>query len=558
MKPRVLFVCSLLATTSAILLQTFFCADSAATQPSSNKEPTVTFKQHVLPFLSKNCFACHGNGKKKGGVTLDKFTDDQAIEKDRALWQAAYDMIRTGEMPPKGQPKPAKADTEGAMKAIDHLLTHVDCTGPRNVGRVTIRRLNRAEYNNTIRDLCGVDFKPAEEFPSDDVGYGFDNIGDVLSFQPVLLEKYMAAAGRILDAALKIEEPAKSSKQSFAAQNIIVIPRSAKSPDPVKIVFKSEGSGMLEKHNFPAEGEYTLRFRGWGTDDGGEYPNVVIRVDGKDVKAFRVEAAQGKAQTYEVSAKFTPGEKRVVVAFTNAFEDKVEKKLREFGLERIEIEGPFKAVPPPELASVKLLLIVRPKTTSEARAAAEKVLTNFARRAYRRPVKADELQRLMKLFDLASKQGEEFEKAIKLPMKAVLVSPHFLYRIEDDPKNPNDVRTINDFEFATRLSYFLWSTMPDEELFKLAEKGDIRKPGVLESQIKRMLKKKASGPCRRTAGQWLEPERRALTPARVSRIGTVAGAAMVRGEAHFDMSSRMTAHPVLTQTFFLTTAITAS
>src|SRR5205814_9043379 len=136
----------------------------------------------------------------------------------------------------------------------------------------------------------------------------------------------------------------------------------------------------------------------------------------------------------------------------------------------------------------KLLLGMRPKAASENRAAAEKVLANFARRAYRRPVKPEEVQRLVKLFEVAEKQREPFEKAIRLPMKAVLCSPHFLYRIEDDPKEPDAVRTLNDFEFATRLSYFLWSSMPDEELFRLAEKGTLRDPAVLEAQVKRMLK----------------------------------------------------------------------
>src|SRR5207249_1078972 len=151
------------------------------------------------------------------------------------------------------------------------------------------------------------------------------------------------------------------------------------------------------------------------------------------------------------------------------------------------------------------LLIASPSDKLDARAAAEKVLTNFTRRAYRRPVKPEEVERLLKLFDIATKQGEPFEKAIRLPMKAVLVSPHFLYRIEEDPKNPNEIRTINDFEFATRLSYFLWSSMPDEELFNLAEKGELRKPAVLEAQVKRMLRDpKAKALAENFAGQWLQ------------------------------------------------------
>jgi hypothetical protein len=475
------------------------------------------FKAKVLPFIQKYCVDCHRGDKPKGGLTLEGYTSETQARKDRKNWLAIQHIIAAGEMPPprSKKPQPTKDEKEFIISWIENSLTKVDCTGPRDPGRVTIRRLNRAEYNNTIRDLCGVDFKPADDFPADDVGYGFDNIGDVLSFQPILLEKYLAAADKILATAIKIPEPVQSTKQSYRPQNIVTIPRDAKSRGPrTRIVFKSEGSGFLEKFNFPAEGEYTIRFRGWGTKVGDEYPKVTIRVNGKDMKTFTVDAAQGKAKTYEVTAKFPGGERRVTVAFTNAFEDKENKESREFGLELIEIEGPTNAVPPPDPASVKLLLIARPGKELDTREAAEKVLANFARRAYRRPVKADEVARLMKLFDIATKQGEKFHNALKLPMKAVLVSPHFLYRIEEDPKKPNDVRTINDFEFATRLSYFLWSTMPDEELFRLAEKGELRKPGVLEAQVKRMLKDpKAKTLAENFAGQWLELRKlRALTP----------------------------------------------
>ncbi|HEY1192355.1 MAG TPA: DUF1592 domain-containing protein, partial [Gemmata sp.] len=479
-----------------------------AAQPARAEDPA--YKAKVLPFLQKYCVDCHKGEKAKGGLALDGYVTEAAARKDRKNWAAIQHVTSTGEMPPKAskKPQPTKEEREFFVEWVATALTKANCSPdtPKDPGRVTIRRLNRAEYNNTIRDLCGVDFKPAEEFPSDDVGYGFDNIGDVLSFQPILLEKYLAAADKILNTALNVPEPVKSSKQTYRPQNILALPRAAKSKDPgVKIVFKSEGQGFLDKFNFPAEGEYAVRFRGWGTKVGDEFPKVTVRVGAEDVQAFKVEAERGKAKVYEAIVKARPGEKRIAVAFTNAFEDKATKAVREFGLELIEIEGPFNPVPPPDSASVKLLLVARPGANVETRDAAEKVLTNFARRAYRRPARADEVARLMKLFDLATKQGEPFHTALKLPMKAVLVSPHFLYRIEDDPKNPNDVRTLNDFEFATRLSYFLWSSMPDEELFALAAKGTLRSPAVLEAQVKRMLKDpKARALSENFAGQWLQ------------------------------------------------------
>jgi hypothetical protein len=479
---------------------------SAASTPSKAEERT--FETRILPFLEKYCFDCHNANKAAGGLTLQGYQSEAHARKDRKTWANIQHVLASGEMPPKKKMQPAREDKEFVINWIETTLTKIDCTAPKDPGRVTIRRLNRSEYNNTIRDLCGVDFKPAEEFPADDVGYGFDNIGDVLSFQPILLEKYLTAADKVLVAALKPNEIPKSTLQVYRAQNINVIPRSAKSPDPVKIVFKSEGNGSLEKYNFPIEGDYTLRFRGWGERVGDEHPRVVIRLDGKDLKTFTVEAPFGKSQTYEVTTHAMAGERRVVVAFINEFEDKQKKTQRKFGLERIEIEGPANPVPPPEPESRKLILVARPadvKDAGQARAAAEKVLSNFARRAYRRPVTPAEIARLVKLYEIAAKQGEPFEQALRLPLKAVLVSPHFLYRIEEDPAKPDEVRTISDFEFATRLSYFLWSSMPDEELFEIARRGELRKPEVLEQQVKRMLKHPRSHALAQNfAGQWLQ------------------------------------------------------
>jgi hypothetical protein len=508
----------LLGAFTAAMLAAGWAARSSATDPTAppqattqpapgaNKADDKTFETKITPFLKKYCLDCHNGNKAAGGLTLEGYQSEAHARKDRKTWASVEHVLSANMMPPKKKAQPSKDEREFVINWIETTLTKIDCTAPKDPGRVTIRRLNRAEYNNTIRDLCGVDLKPADDFPADDVGYGFDNIGDVLSFQPILLEKYLASAEKILTAALKIEPTAKADKQGFGGQNLPVLPRSAKSPDAGnKIVFKTEGNGYIERFNFIAEGDYAIRFRGWGSKVGDEYPKVTIRVDGKDIKTFTVDAEQGKAKFYETNLHLPAGEKRVVVAFTNGYEDKKDKKFREFGLERIEIEGPFNPVPPPLSASVKLLLIAQPSDKLNDRAAAEKVLANFTRRAYRRPVKPDELTRLMKLYDVAAKQGEPFEKAIRLPMKAVLASPHFLYRIEEDPKNPDDVRTLNDFEFATRLSYFLWSSMPDEELFQHAATGDLRKPGVLEAQLKRMLKDpKSAALAENFAGQWLQ------------------------------------------------------
>jgi hypothetical protein len=166
-----------------------------AAQVSADEQ---TFQNRVMPLLRKYCFDCHRGEKAKGGLSLDVYVSEAHARKDRKNWQAVQHVLASGDMPPKNKPQPTTQEREFLIQWIENTLTKVDCSGPRDPGRVTLRRLNRAEYNNTIRDLCGVDIKPADEFPSDDVGYGFDNIGDVLSFQPILLEKYMAAADKVL------------------------------------------------------------------------------------------------------------------------------------------------------------------------------------------------------------------------------------------------------------------------------------------------------------------------------------------------------------------------
>jgi len=488
----------------------------AAPVPAPKDDPA--FKDKVLPFLNKYCIGCHNSDKAAGGLALDGFKTEAEARKNRKDWGAVQHALAANDMPPKKKEQPTKEEREFVINWIETALTRVDCGLNRDPGRVTLRRLNRAEYNNTVRDLCGVTVRPADEFPSDDVGYGFDNIGDVLSFQPILLEKYMTAAEKVLAAALNGPPPVQQDKQTNRPQAIQVIPREAKKRDgpkgEPKILFTTEGSAFLERFNFAATGDYAIRLKATGTKVAGEAPKVVLRVDGKDVKTLTVDAPPGKAQVYEVKARFEAGEKRVAFAFVNPKEDKEAKASRELGVEFLEIEGPIGYVDKNIPEGQKRILVSRPTGPADARKAAETVLTNFARRAYRRPVQPDEVQRLLRLYDAATTRGDAWDQAIRLPLKAVLCSPHFLYRIEDDPENPEGVRTLNDWEFATRLSYFLWSSMPDEELFRLAGATELRKPDVLEAQVGRMLRDpKAKALTENFAGQWLQLRNlKTLTP----------------------------------------------
>lgn len=482
----------------------------AAAQPPKPAAPAAPdeFGKVVVPFLDSHCYGCHNNNDNAGGVSLEGVETAAHAKKDRKTWEMVERVLLDGSMPPKARKKQPTKDERSAVAAyLGGTLLKVSCVGPKDAGRVTMRRLNRAEYNNTVRDLCGVDdFRPADDFPSDDVGYGFDNIGDVLSVQPILVEKYMAAADKILESALRPLPPVASTKNTFRPQNLLTFPRGSKTNENGKnrILLTAEtSSAYLDKLNFPLDGEYAVRAKVWAIKAGKDPSKATLRVDGKDLQTFDVTATEDKATVIEFKGKFTAGEKRVAVSFANPFTDKEVK--RTLGVDLLEVEGPLGKFDQPQTKSRTLILGDFAKTAPAAKtAAAEKVLAAFARKAYRRPVRTDEVARLVKLFDVADRSGDKFEDALKLPLKAVLCSPHFLFRVEDDPKPPAATRTLNDHELATRLSYFLWSSMPDGELSAVADKGELRQPKVLEAQVKRMLADwKAQSLTSDFAGQWL-------------------------------------------------------
>jgi hypothetical protein len=349
--------------------------------------PEVSFGSQVLPILKKYCVRCHGGTKPKGGLNLARFTDEAAAAANRKLWPQVVEYVEAGDMPPEGQPQPTSDEVAVLSAWVGGRLEGLECGKESDPGRVTIRRLNRAEYNNTIRDLVGVDFHPADDFPSDDVGYGFDNIGDVLTLPPILMERYLAAAEDI-------------------AERAIVAP---------------------ETHRKPKAPE----------------------------------------------------------------------------------SGPAGSLP----ASHRAILFRTPDSKESSHACAEAILERFTSRAYRRPATPGEVARLVKFVDLAMQSGDSFERGIQLAVEAVLVSPQFLFRVELDPRrrrrgDPGPVpasHPINEFELASRLSYFLWSSLPDEPLSDLARQGKLREGDNLEVQVRRMLADpKARALVENFADQWLQ------------------------------------------------------
>ncbi len=445
-----------------------------------------TYQKELLPFLKAHCFACHGNGKAKAELSFDKFTDDASVLKDRKLWDNVRHLLKTREMPPPDRPQPKPADVERAVAAIQEVFDRFENAAKPNVGRVTIRRLNRTEYNNTIRDLVGVDYKPADDFPADDVGYGFDNIGDVLTVSPLLLEKYLAAAETILDQAIAIVDPPKTMKQTFNTIRTGSI--------------RTEGE-LGKTVSFEA-GDYRIRCKVAGDQAGDEPVRVMLRVVGRDVKEFEVKATPDAPATIETTLRLKPGTGRVGVAFLNPTAMQVGGKQRVLYLKGIEIEGPFD--PPPVVLPESHVRIMAHKPGLSPREAAREIVTRFAARAYRRSVKPEEVERCLAFYDAAEKKGKRFELRVQAALYPVLVSPYFLFRVELDPRGlpPGTTYVISEYELASRLSYFLWNSMPDNELFSLAEKGQLRQN--LEVQVRRMVKDlKSKSFLHGFAEQWL-------------------------------------------------------
>ena len=451
--------------------------------------PPPEYHAEVQPILQKYCYDCHGDGVEKGGITLDSHADFAALTKDRILWQRVLENLNNGVMPPPDEPQPTPAEMALIENWIDRVVFDHDCSNP-DPGRVTIRRLNREEYNNTIRELTGVKFRPADDFPADDSGYGFDNIGDVLSLSPVQLEKYLKAAKQILDEALPTE-PDMGGAVKLDAPRLRQSGRGSTRGGARALISSGQIWGDFDVRE---TGDYLIRFVAHGDQAGDEPVRTELRVDDRPVRRFNVPQRGNAPGTFDERTTLSRGRHRIATSFINDYYNPANREDRNFYVSSIELVGPIKAREKPEFH----------RTTFDSKNA-EQIISRFARRAFRRPVTDEEVERLRGFVELAQKNGDPFEGGIKLAFQAILVSPHFLFRGELQPK-PDDserVHEIDEHALASRLSYFLWSSMPDEDLMRLADEGRLR--DKLDHQIRRMMADpKALALVRNFGGQWLQ------------------------------------------------------
>jgi hypothetical protein len=475
---------------------------------------TAQFQKDVQPILKEYCYDCHGDGAKKGEVAFDELKSDDALL-DHDLWLKALKNVRAGIMPPPKKPQPS---AEQKQRIEQWIKTAVFQTDPQNLdpGRVTVRRLNRVEYQNTIRDLLGVDFDTSKEFPADDSGHGFDNIGDVLTLSPMLLEKYLAAAKTIITKAVP-SVPGVPVEEMIAGKDFTgsvgEITRTNRSPVAKNALVFSYYEEALVTNLFKAEhaGRYQLlldltaneRF----VDNQFDYNKcrIVFKADGKELHGKEYTREGSKPFHYEFDQDWKAGAHELTVEVHPITTNRQVRSLT-MRLDSMTVRGPME---PKYWARPKGYEKFFPRETPQSASArrqyAREILEPFATKAYRRPVDAKTLDRLVTLAESTySPPGKTFESGISQSMIAVLASPRFLFR--EESVEQGDAKThplVDEYALASRLSYFLWSSMPDDELFRLAKEKKLR--ANLDAQKKRMLADpKSEAFVRNFVGQWLQ------------------------------------------------------
>lgn len=483
-------------------------AIAEAGEPETLVDVKKGFTEVVVPFLAKHCTACHNSEQKKGDLTLDQFKDEAEAVKAVRLWQDVVSRVEAREMPPRSRPQPMAEEWNAALPWLKHAAAGGKAEA-QDPGRVTLRRLNRIEYRNTIRDLLGVDYDTQANFPSDDVGYGFDNIGDVLSLPPILLEKYLSAAEEIAAKAVGDGRPLKPDYKRFDAADMECTSSKNEKKGPKR--WLSSRGELHAKFHFREDGTYLLSARCLAERAGNELAKMSFQVDGMDLQTVEVDAVDGAIKLYQARVKVSAGERRVGVAFLNEFEappapEKKDEKgtVRKLLVEWVEVDGPLDTRARSSPSHLRLLSC--DPRGPEKDACLRKSLEVFASRAYRRPVTSEELEHLLSLIRVAEAEDLTPEEGVRLAIVAVLMSPQFLFRVEldPDPANAGSVHALNDFELASRLSYFLWQAPGDDELFRLASKSELSKEGTLAAQALRMLRDpRASALTESFCGQWL-------------------------------------------------------
>jgi len=454
-------------------------------------QDSLTPQQAVL---TKYCVTCHNEKLRTAGLLLDK-ADIVHPGDNPALWEKVLRKLRTREMPPPQMPRPDDATYNSVANYLENALDHAAAAQP-NPGRPTVYRLNRSQYGNAIRDLFSLDVDTASLLPPDDSGYGFDNIGDVLTVSPMLLEKYLSAAASISRLAIGDPSISPTSADYEIRPDTVQTER-----EDIDLPVGSRG-GIAIRHYFPLDADYVIKVRLQRGKDattivGTSERQLDIRLDGVRLKLFTVGGENAADDGLEVRAAVKAGQHLLAVTFlkdtvkAEGILDTTTNQAFFEGVGSVSIAGPYATKGPGDTLSRRKIFICRPSGPKDEEACATKIITTVARRAYRRPIHADEIPTLLMPYKAAldKRAKGSFEDGIRMAIQRILVSPNFLFRVESDPPGiaSGTAYHINDIELASRLSLFLWSSIPDDELLLVAERRKLKEPAVLEQQVKRML-----------------------------------------------------------------------
>ncbi len=489
------------------------------------------FAKEGMPFLKQYCFECHSGDQPSAGLSLDSYKDNISLIKDHDVWDRVLGMLDTNQMPPAESDQPPMEELDAFIQHVDAIFDEASRNAKPDPGRITVRRLNRVEYKNSVRDLLGTDFDPTESFPADDVGHGFDNIGDVLTMSPLLMERYLEAAEAIATRVIIVDPP----KPSKHYQNVMRLePRHKDVPDGKfrvldPTVTDSWKSGPFTSsashHKLLDDAETYFRAVLYAETESQTPVHAALFIQGqvltdvsphdelsrlvgvdttkenkiKILKIFEITARDPeKLQRIEFLVSRVPNIERAGIAYVKPESGEPTAKLQ---IRSIMSEGPLETRPKSHLK----ILVCTPDIPQIDQT--REVLTRLLRKAYRRPPTENEVEQLTQFVESVQADGEKWEVGIQQAIKVILCSPKFLFRLElDDRPQTEEPQPINEFQLASRLSYFLWSSIPDDELLELAEKNELT--ANLEAQVKRMLADpKASELASNFGLQWLQIQR---------------------------------------------------
>ncbi|HLK47721.1 MAG TPA: DUF1592 domain-containing protein [Bryobacteraceae bacterium] len=480
--------------------------------------------------LDKYCVTCHNQKTKTAGLMLDKL-DLANVAAGAETWEKVIQKIRGGMMPPVGMPRPDRAALDAFMTSLENQLDQA-YFAKVNPGRVSLHRLNRAEYGNAVRDLLALDVDVSSLLPADDANFGFDNIADSLSVSPMLMERYVTAAWKI--SGLAVGDP-KTPPTTYTFRN-----RPDLSQDRhIEGLPLGTRGGILVNYDFPLNAEYRFKVRFWGntvnTVRGLELPSQVeVTLDGARVKLVTIggqkdadfgntnptASAEELARRVELQIPVTAGPHKVGFTFIQQSTGPTVEILQPYQREKIDpintsgiaeidwvsVSGPYKQSGAGDTPSRRRVFTCRPAAGADTVPCARQILSTIARRAYRRPVTESDMERLLGYYQRGQNEGGGFDAGIESALAFILVNPQFLFRAETDPAKvaAGAPYRISDLELASRLSFFLWSSIPDDELLSAATRGKLHEPAVLEQEVRRMLAdRRSEALIDNFFGQWL-------------------------------------------------------